>query len=161
LAYPFVDWMQAAHVLWEDMVFYSEPTLGGLFACNVILYVALFFGYVRKDLKGKGLQWFGIALFAFSFVILVFDAEIVGAVYRYLADYSFAFFLLCVIVLGALWEKVEHTEAETYFRHGLVILSVLSICFNLLIFLSTGLKFPLVEGNTILYYQIENALVFW
>ena len=161
ISYPFVDWMEASHHLWQHMVFYSEPTLGGLFSGNIILFSVFLIYYLKKDLKNRKVLGFCGGLLLISMMILIFDAEIVGAVYRYLADFSFAVFLACFIVLFMLYEKVKGNDTEVCYKQLFVVFCLLSLVFNLLVFVSTGLKFPLNEGNTLLYYQLKNALMFW
>lgn len=161
LFYPLIDWSEAPNRYVGHLYFYSEPVLGGLFACNLILF-CLFLGfYVKNGLKEKGLWGICLMMPLLGFVVMTVDAEIVGVVYRYMADFSIVMFLPCFIILFMIWEKVKGTAGEVYFKHAFLILCVLSLAFNLAVFASDGLKFPLREGNTILYHQLKNAIMFW
>ena len=161
LFYPLIDWSEAPHRYAGHFYFYSEPVLGGLFACNLILY-CLFLGfYVKKDLKEKGICGLCLAMPMLGCIVLGIDAEIVGIVYRYIADFSIVMFIPCFMILFTIWEKVKGSIGAVYYKHAFLVLCVLSLAFNLLLFTADGIKFPLKEGNTVLYHQLKNAIMFW
>lgn len=144
---------------------HMEYIFSGLLSVNLILFTlpALF---CRKTEGKDHLRFFGITALVTSLFLLVFDSESAGIVYRYEADFSIVLFMAAVAALMIIMQKAEKYEgaggevirrAITFF---LLVALAWSLIYHFNFYFLTGLKYPLIWGNTEMYYRVFYAFNF-
>jgi hypothetical protein len=99
--------------------------------------------------------------------ILLFDSESAGIVYRYEADFSA---MLLIASVAAVMVALNYTELIE--KDGGIILQRFvyvfimaavswSLIYHFNFYFLTGLKYPLIWGNTELYYRVYYAFMFF
>ncbi|MBO6260290.1 MAG: hypothetical protein J6N47_05650 [Lachnospiraceae bacterium] len=156
---------------------HMEYIFAGLLPVNILLWIIpILFKRTseKKDVtsvaeKGKeleSLRYFGLTAVVLALFLVLFDSESAGIVYRYEADFSIALYIGASAALMILMSKTEKygEEARKICEKLLVLLLIVALVWSLIFHLNfyflTGLKYPLLWGNTDLYYRIFYAFNF-
>ena len=144
-------------------VLYMEYVFGGLLSCSP---VCLFIFGLKKYGRGaeKKLLW-KMAVFLGAGALLVFLADAImpmaGIVYRYMADFSVVVLLISCIAFMSIWKEVQDKRSIRIIQLALHMCLLTSFLFHINFYWLTGLKYPLIWGNTSLYYKIYYSFMFW
>ncbi|MGN0324936.1 MAG: hypothetical protein ACI4DW_01400 [Lachnospiraceae bacterium] len=161
--FPFVLWQNGLNDSFGFSGMYIEAIPGGVITCNLILL----FAFAITTLKNKkNLYKFSIILTVSWLIIMIFDIEYIGIVYRYLSDFSFIIFIVSFMVVMNLEQtitgmKYYKEKALNIFRNVIVCLCLLSIVFNILLLFMHGDKYPMIYANTELFYKWYYGFCFW
>ncbi len=147
---------------------HMEYIFSGLLPVNIILFSLplLFIKRLHSD-KTEVLRLFGITAMLSALFILLFDSESAGIVYRYEADFSA---MLLIASVAAVMVALNYTELIE--KDGGIILQRFvyvfimaavswSLIYHFNFYFLTGLKYPLIWGNTELYYRVYYAFMFF
>lgn len=161
--FPFINLGSRFSELLGFTGIYRETLPGGLIVTNWILLFILGIRYIKEK---KKLYHINLVMLGLSLLALVLDAERAGIVYRYMLDFSFGFFLVASCVIAGLEGKIELVSGEKstalhIFRMVVIALGVASLVYNFLLLVIWGTKYPLIYGNTNLYYKIYYNIRFW
>ncbi len=133
----------------------------GLIPVNLFLLASMVFLEKRKEFQKKGLYSFCVCLSLIGLLLVMLDVAFTNAViYRYQADFTFAFFIAAWV--GILWMQEHYSGKNSYkvFQKILLTVVFLSVAVNAL-FWFTPFKFPMAMANTQLYYDIYYGFNFW
>lgn len=150
---------------------HMEYIFAGLLPVNMLLWTmpALLRFPVKKKKetvaaeKGQGqrqLRLFGLMSVVLALFLVLFDSESAGIVYRYEADFSLALFIGASSSVMLIMSKISEFDGEAGKKCeralSIFMLTALawSMIFHFNFFFLTGLKYPLLWGNTELYYKI-------
>ena len=149
---------------------HMEYIFAGLLPVNMLLWTipVLFRGRVldRAETGIKQLWYLGLSAAMLALLLIVFDSESAGIVYRYEADFSLALFLgasAAVMVICSEIDKLDDNarkNCERAMAVFMIVALVWSLIFHINFYFLTGLKYPLLWGNTELYYKIFYAFNF-
>ncbi len=142
---------------------HMEYIFSGLLPVNLTLLAipALFFRAGNKQLR-----YFGLTAVMAALLLLVFDSESAGIVYRYEADFSLALLIASAAALMLTMQKTDGYEGEggIAVRKIISIFILVAIAWSLVyhfnFYFLSGLKYPLIWGNSALYYRIYYAFMF-
>lgn len=98
-----------------------------------------------------------VLILGMSTLLLILDFSFVGVIYRYLGDFSAMLFLAAAITVFLLYENTDNTQLKQILVKTVIGCVVVSVVYNLLLFIVPNLKYPLNLGNTELYYRILYA----
>ncbi|MGN0324928.1 MAG: hypothetical protein ACI4DW_01360 [Lachnospiraceae bacterium] len=159
--FPFLTYAEnEANPLHHSAV-YIEQIYAGLLVANPVLWSIISLASKKNRMKEKRMVSFcGVALICAVFSMLL-TAQIGGIVYRYMADFSFAFFLAAGIAVCILLKQTEGKESEAIVRRMVIVASLVSVIFHLNILFIPSKDFPLSDGNTELFYRIFYGFNFW
>ena len=160
-SFPFLELVKHDNTYWGRGFIFTEDMYGGIVSCNVFLYSVFLLSFLKKEDSQKKNFYLSSLLLLISFIILCVDVKMAGISYRYLGDYSFALFLAAFMVIAFFWKELQGSKYEWQVKKGILILLGASIFFNLMIFFADSYKYPLVQGNTVLYYEIMNMINVW
>lgn len=152
--FPFITSVNLSNYYMGTTV--TEMMLGGVVACQPVIWLIAGIKYCRRELKSKGLYALVICCLAFAVVVVAADTEMAGILYRYYADYSYLLILPAIIVALALCTK--YTDKRVGFT--VVGLSALSLVFDLALVFVSG-DYYLDYANPNFYYAITSAITFW
>lgn len=114
----------------------------------------------------RHLRHFGLTAVILALFLVVFDSESAGVVYRYEADFSLALYLGALAAVMVIMAQIDSYD-EKYQKicgKAVVILLILALTWSLIFHMNfyflTGLKYPLLWGNTDLFYRIYYAFNF-
>ena len=149
--------------LFAHTVFQMEYIFGGLIPCNLILLLlpTVFSKKKDADAAEKELKRFGVAAAVIAVLLMLLDTQLAGVVYRYLADFSLLLLVAASIAVMLCHKKLAGTEAANIFRCAIILMCIASVLFHVNFYWLSGLKYPLLWGNTGLYYRIRYAFMFW
>ncbi len=161
--FPFINtfetyWNTDAH----SVVVFEGSFHAGLIPFNLFLLAAAVVIERRRELRKKGLYIFCLCLSAVGILLMVLDVELTSDIaYRYQADFSFAVFITAWV--GILWMQENYDGKASYeiFRRILLTTVVLSLAMNSIFWFTPTEDFPMVLGNTKLYYDIYYGFNFW
>ncbi len=141
-------------------VTYMEYIFGGLLPCNLIL---LFIPSLFKKDKGEIgiLRLTAVVCAGISLFLMLLDVEMGGVVYRYMADFSLTLLLTAGTAYMLGWKSADTGNARKLLRNLLIACVLASLVFHVNFYWLSGLKYPLIWGNTSLYYKIYRAFMFW
>ena len=156
---------------------HMEYVFAGLLPVNLLLWIipALFrvtAGKIRDAIKTKRgqvleqLRFLGGLAVVLALVLVIFDSESAGIVYRYEADFSLALFIGASAALMLILSKISEYdgEARKNCEYAMAVFMFLTLAWSLIFhfnfYFLTGLKYPLLWGNTELYYKIFYAFNF-
>ena len=159
-SFPFLTFSDIPVRQYGTGVMYTEPMLGGLISCNLILLILTALIFARKELNKNRAYYISTWMCVLSFIMLVVDIEVGGVVLRYLSDFSFMLFIACAIVILGIADLLKEESKQVMFRRIVIVLAVLCICYNILLLFVDGQKGPMCEGNTDFYYQMYYAFNF-
>lgn len=142
---------------------HMEYIFAGLLPVNILLWsILLLFRRGSKNVvkRFNDLKYFGLFAIVLGLFLLVLDSESAGIVYRYEADFS-----LVMLIGGAAATMQWMNMAIEYDTDGravsermiyvfLISAFIWSLIFHSNFYYLSGLKYPLVWGNTELYYKI-------
>ncbi len=154
---------------------HMEYIFAGLLPVNIILFSlpALFLRQIKGRDEDKGgndgmgtVRCFGITAMAAALFLLLFDSVSAGIVYRYEADFSVALLVASVAAVMLVLNYIKKIEGDggKIFK-GLVCIFIIlafgwSLIYHFNFYFLTGLKYPLLWGNTELYYRVYYAFMF-
>lgn len=133
-----------------------EPMFGGLFSCNIILWINLALIKLKSIFQHKMLWSLCVTSLVCGFIIVCADIEMAGILQRYLADFSFFFFFSASIICFTL---LNHSVNKSYWQWVcwvIFLLSLLSLGYSLLLFLV-----PDSSNISITNPQLYNQLRLW
>lgn len=135
----------------------TESMYGGLIANNWILIFGLLFYKVKNQLKEKKLYVSVIMSLIFGFIITVADVQMAGILPRYISDFTVFFFVPALIVIYTLLEKNNTGTDRSRLYTLIVLLSVLSLIYNLLSVFAVGN----IREDNVFYQKVSNLIQFW
>ncbi len=115
----------------------------------------------HKEFQKKGLYSFCMCLSLIGLLLMLLDVVLTNSViYRYQADFMFALFIAAWA--GILWMQEQYSGKDSHrvFQKILLTVVFLSVAVNAL-FWFTPFKFPMIKGNTQLYYDLYYGFNFW
>lgn len=127
---------------------HMEYIFAGLLPVNLILFA------IPYSFKKAHRSVFVITAAVTAFFLMIFEAESAGIVYRYEADFSLVFLIASVVAL------MNMIKDGKDIRRFLICALAVSVLFHMNFYFLTGLKYPLLWGNTPLYYKIYYAFNF-
>ena len=126
--------------------------------CNPILFFVFALWSVRKKRKEYDMVYpVAVLILGMSTLLLILEFSLVGVIYRYLGDFSAMLFLAAAITVFLLYENTDNTQLKQILVKTVIGCVVVSVVYNLLLFIVPNLKYPLNLGNTELYYRILYA----
>ena len=155
---------------------HMEYIFAGLLPVNIILFAlpALFLKKKKESAEekcgndGRGsLRCFGITALAAALFLLLFDSVSAGIVYRYEADFSVALLIASAAAIMYVLNYIEGIEGDggEILRRLVCVFIILALGWSLIyhfnFYFLTGLKYPLLWGNTELYYRVYYAFMFF
>jgi hypothetical protein len=122
-----------------------EYIVAGILPVNLILLA------IPYSFKKAHRSAFVITAAVTAFLLMIFEAESAGIVYRYEADFSLVFLIAAVVAL------MNMIKDGKDIRRFLICALAVSVLFHMNFYFLTGLKYPLLWGNTPLFYKIYYA----
>lgn len=92
----------------------TEFFYGGIISCHVLTWVLFISGFLKKELKAKGLCALLLTAILASLMIGLVDANQAGVLQRYSADMAWGIFFTASILLLVLTEKFYQTVCYRY-----------------------------------------------
>ncbi len=152
--FPFITGTNLSNLYMGTTI--TEMMLGGVIACQPVVWLVAGIKYCRSELKSKGLYAFVISSLVFALVVVIADTEMAGILYRYYADYSYLLLLPAVLVALALCTR--YTNKHVAFM--VVCLSGLSLLYDAALLFASG-DYYIDSTNPDFYYSITSAITFW
>ncbi len=144
-------------------VFQMEYVFGGLLPCNLILLLlpVLFAKKTDAEDADREMKRFGRTAVVIAALLMFLDTQLAGVVYRYLADFSLVSLIAAAIAVMLCRRSLAGTEGRKIFTRAVVLMCAASVLFHVNFYWLSGMKYPLLWGNTALYYRIRDAFLFW
>lgn len=143
-------------------VVHMEYIFGGLLACNPQTWlISVLFDVKKKETEERKWILFARIAAVLGICVMLLDAQMAGVVYRYMADFSPVLLLAAAISVMLLWKRLEKDGDLALLKGFLVFCAVVVLGFHCNFYWLTGLKYPLLWGDTGLYYRIYYAMMFW
>ncbi len=150
---------------------HMEYIFAGLLPVNVLLWSIPVLLKKKGEKEGRdwklmSLRYLGLLAVVLAFFLVFFDSESAGIVYRYEADFSLALFIGATAAVMLVMAKFDRLSDEARWigeraMSAFLITSLIwSLVFHFNFYFLTGLKYPLLWGNTELYYRIFYAFNF-
>lgn len=156
---------------------HMEHIFAGLFPVNILLWtIPVLFKTNEKRKIGdhaaengqelRSLRYLGLVSVMLALFLVMFDSESAGIVYRYEADFSIALFVGASAAIMLIMSKISgydgevRKKCEKLMAVFMIVALVWSLVFHFNFYFLTGLKYPLLWGNTELYYRIFYAFNF-
>ncbi len=138
----------------------SEATYGGLFACNLFVWLCPLLLMFRKRIKGCAAKAMAYAGMIIGFIIIVVDTQMAGILMRYFSDFSIFFLLSALLIWLLFFERTPKGALRDGLLWFLVVCLLLSVFYQGLIFFSdTGEALRDLRKD--LYAQIKYLVMFW
>lgn len=161
--FPFINtfeayWNVAAH----SVIIFEGSFHAGLIFFNLYLLAAAVVVEKRKEFQKKGIYAFCVLLPLAGILLMILDVELTSVIaYRYLADFSFALFVAAWA--GILWLQEKYGGEDSFRAFQKILLAVVfcSVAMNAILGFTPSENFPMVWGNTGLYYDLYYGFNFW
>lgn len=137
-----------------------EDLYGGLLTSNIILFINCLIFELKKYFKNKNLYYFSLMSLIIGLTIIILDTQMSGILQRYFTDFSFFFFLSAIILIFVIIEELHDKEYINNIYFIIFVLGILSIMYNLSLFLIHSQN-GLSVHNKSLYYYLYNILWWW
>lgn len=161
--FPFINTFEAYwNIDAHSVVIYEGSFQAGLIPFNLFLLAAAVVAKRRREIQKKGLYAFCLCLSLVGILLMILDVELTsGIAYRYQADFSFALFITAWV--GILWMQEHYAGKDSYGAVQNILLTVvfISIAMNSVFWFTPSENFPMILGNTGLYYDIYYGFNFW
>jgi len=138
----------------------SENCFGGIFACSMLYWPVLTFGWSRRRLREKRLCGFAAAGIAGALIICAADASGAGVLQRYMADMMPGIALAAAVMLLTIAEWCEEKGISRQFRGWMAAALLLHMAFLVLILINADSSVSIRNGNAVLYSKIWSLLQF-
>lgn len=161
--FPFINtftsyWKMGGH----SVVSFEGSFQAGLIPFNLFLFAAALVVEKRREFQQKRIYTFCVILQMIGIILMILDVELTSDIaYRYLADFTFAFFI--VAWTGILWLQEYYEGKACYRTFQKILLTVvfLAVAMNSVFWFTPSEKFSMASGNTRLYYDIFYGFNFW
>ncbi len=141
-------------------VTYMEYIFGGLLpCCPVLLFLPALLGREKKEKHLLGRM--ALVCVIISVFLMLLDTEMGGVVYRYMADFSLTMLMAAAVAVMLAYKDMGTDNARGVMQGVLLLCLLVTLVFHVNFYWLSGLKYPLIWGNTSLYYKIYRAFVFW
>lgn len=136
-----------------------EPTFGGLFVSNAILFSGLLIFKIKRYFKNLEIYNIGVMSIVIGFVICILDIQLSGIIQRYFYDFSFFFFIAMVIALFAFIDKHSNRKWLGKICYVIFVFAAMSIIYNIALFVVNDHRGIMTE-NVDMYYSIYRLFKF-
>lgn len=137
----------------------GDAAYGGLYTARPLLWAVLGAFACRKELRQKKLGGVLACWLAAPLVILCIDVLITYMNLRYAADFATPLVLASILVLLLADEALRTGRAAKLFRGCTAALLAVSCGHSLLVLLQS--QTPWLQSNPMLYFALQQALMFW
>jgi len=138
----------------------SEATYGGLFACNLFVWLCPLLVVFRKRIRRCSASALAFAGMVIGLVIVIVDTQMAGILMRYFSDFSVFFLFAALLIWLLFFERVQKGALRDGLLLFLFVCLLISVVYQGLIFFSdTGEALQDLRKD--LYAQAKYLIMFW
>ncbi len=137
-----------------------EYCFGGLITSLPILWFIFILPKVRSVLKEKQLWGFTLTLTAVGLVTVILNTQAGGLLQRYYSDFGYIFFIVAVLAILSLYEKIKTEEGTKNLNTTVLIFSILSIVYTIALVFSRA-DATIDTLNPTLFGKMAHIVQFW
>lgn len=137
----------------------GDAVYGGLYAARPLLLFTAALFFCRRQIHTKKLGGVLVCWLTVPAVILCIDVLMTDMNLRYSADFSTPLILAAILGLWLAEELVPAGRAALLLRSGTAISLAVSLAHSLLVLLQS--QSPWLESNPMLYFNLQQMLMFW
>lgn len=137
-----------------------EYCFGGLITSLPILWFIFTLPKVKDILKEKNLWGLTLTLTTVGIITVILNTQAGGLLQRYYSDFGYIFFIVAVLAILALYEKVKTKEGTKNLNTIVLIFSILSIVYTISLVFSRA-DATIDTLNPTLFGKIAHIVQFW
>lgn len=135
-----------------------EQLYGGLFATNLVVCAVFLLRRVRNVLKAKKLYGVAVAAILAGAVIMIADTQMAGILQRYMADFSWLFFLAAALVVLAGFEQIGDNPWKRRLIGITAFACIAGVIYNGLVYFDW---LSISDPGNVLFQEMGSLVQFW